>query len=183
MRGRLWLCMIAMAARPLAGQDASDPSLVPLGVRVRVSAPAVQARAIVGVLEGLRRDSLVLRDAAGEGRLAVPLGAVDGLAVSRGRHHHVGRGVFIGALAGAVGGSIAALAACHANPCDEYTGLAVFGLGAAGALGGMGLGAVVGALVPGERWEDVPLDRLRVGFTAPPRPSVGLGLSLPFRLR
>ena len=50
------------------------------------------------------------------------------------------------------------------------------GLGALGA----GIGAIVGALIKTDRWEEVPLDRLRVSFVPQRGGRFALGLSVRF---
>jgi hypothetical protein len=66
-------------------------------------------------------------------------------------------------------------------PSWEYcwgrtTGLAAIG----GAIIGAPLGAALGALTAGERWEDVPLDKVRVWLAPVPGRGVGVALNLRF---
>ena len=49
---------------------------------------------------------------------------------------------------------------------------------ALGGVAGAGLGAIIGALVRTERWQDVPVERLRVGLA--PQGGIKFGLFVAF---
>jgi hypothetical protein len=54
------------------------------------------------------------------------------------------------------------------------------GLTALGGLAGAGVGAAVGALIRAERWQDIPVERLRVGVARQPGSKFGLALAVSF---
>jgi hypothetical protein len=64
--------------------------------------------------------------------------------------------------------------------CSAFAGTATAGGAAAGALGGLVAGALIGRLVKTDRWQEVPLDRLRVSFEPQRDGRFGLGLSVKF---
>jgi len=77
----------------------------------------------------------------------------------------------VGFWVGAVGGAVIARSLMNDEDSEfegsdfslgEYAG-AVLGGALLGGLAGAGLGALVGSTIKTDRWEAVPLDRLRVG--------------------
>ncbi len=164
----------------LAQQDAP----VAPGARVRVSAPSIVNKRLVGTVVALKVDTLVVDAKGRRGPLALPLAFVTGLEVSRGRKSNVGKGAGLGFLAGAFGGAILGLVTY-----EECTGFCPVDPGAGGTalilavvLGGVGagLGAVIGAVIPSERWETVPLDRIRVGLIRHERLGLTVSASVAF---
>ena len=157
---RATLLIAVLVLTPLttaAGQGA----IAAPGARIRVSAQGLATTQVVGTVVALHADTLVLAPQSGRGLLALPLESVQRLDVSRGRKSLAGAGAGIGGVIGAVSGAVWGAASC-AEPsfvapeqCAIMGGLLV---GAGGAL----LGAVVGALSKTERWQEVPLDQLRV---------------------
>jgi hypothetical protein len=151
------------------GQE--QPLRVPSGSRVRVTVSQRDTGRVVGVVVRFRSESLVVR--TGESKLAVvPFPSITRLQVSRGRDTRpVIIGASIGALAGAIVGALAA-STPECPPLDLspecFPGVNQAGAALVGAaLGALTLGLVAKA-VGGERWEDIPLDRLRVSV-APQR--------------
>ena len=168
-----------LAVTPLARVTAQEPPPVKVGDRVRVTAPDQALSKYTGTLTGVYRDTLTLDT------LHVPLQSVTRLEVSRGQKSKTGKGALIGAGVGFAAGAITGLAFCArgTSSCEsdtDYTGLAVLILGGGGALLGAGLGAGVGSSVKVDRWEDVPLDRLRVSFVPQRDGRFRLGLSVRF---
>ncbi|MDH3497541.1 MAG: hypothetical protein OER21_12335 [Gemmatimonadota bacterium] len=166
---------------------AQERSLLPLGVRIRVTTatPDTTARArgptrtrFVGTLADLRADAVVL-DVDPHDRRVVPFGTLRELEVSRGRQSRTGRGALIGLAAGAAAGVTTVLALCAGGECESsggnFTGFGALVVGAAGALAGTGIGALVGALIRTERWEGVSLDGVRL--YGGPAGRAGLALS------
>jgi hypothetical protein len=143
--------------------------LLPRGSRVRLVAPGAGiARAAVAHVDSVSADSLWIEHATGEpelralGRLAVPLAAIDRMEVSAGHRSErtaARRGMLAG-LAVAIVVPAAILTAQgglrHADPIS-WVGAGELAVTAAPALAGMG--AVVGALLPRERWPSVVPDR------------------------
>ncbi len=126
-------------------------------------------------------DSLVMRpEYGGPSRLVIPLASLTRFEVHRGGKSHVGAGAGYGALAGAVIGVGSAAILCSSDDCDEYTGAVYLVLGGGGAVAGLLIGSIVGALITTERWEEIPLDRLRVSVVPQRDGRFGLGLSVRF---
>jgi len=116
------------------------------------------------------------------GESAIALDSVRRLDVSRGRGSHVGSGALAGLLLGIPTGAIVGAVLGSQLMVGEGGGGADVGAAVGAALvgaSGLVIGTVVGALTKTERWEEVPLDRLRVSF-APRREGVALGLSIRF---
>ncbi len=169
-----------LAATPLSTVNAQDSPQVKPGDRVRVTAPYLGIRKQAGRFETRRGDTLVV--AAPDSTMMFPVVFVMRLEVSRGRKSAVGRGALIGFLVGAGGGAIAGAAALSEG-CVDGDGCPALGALVGGAffgLVGTGIGAVVGALSKAERWEEVPLDQLRVAFAPQRDGRFGLVLSVGF---
>jgi len=103
------------------------------------------------------------------------------LDVSSGHSRHPWRGAGIGFLAGAAFGTVAGVISCSDGGCTEggagyWTAVSAGFFAASGAV----VGAVIGALVKTERWEEVPLDQLRVSFVPLGEGRFALGLSVEF---
>ncbi len=64
---------------------------------------------------------------------------------------------------------VTAYVACAVESCNfygsNYTVVAILAVGAAGALVGAGIGALIGSQIRVDRWETVPLDRISVSLT------------------
>jgi hypothetical protein len=114
------------------------------------------------------------------------LDAVSRVEVSRGRRSYWLAGAAAGFVTGAgvtyavlnSGGSTS-LCNQSANQ-DAIASGECIGLTALGGLAGAGLGALVGALIRTERWQDVPLEQLRVGLWTQPGHGAGLAVLLTF---
>ena len=163
----LFLSLLLLAS--FADLSAQEVLLAP-GARVRVSVPTFnpttrlrgQAR-WVGTLVTLSADTLVLKPKDQSAPLAIPLASVTRLDVSRGRVSCTGRGILTGSLASlALGLGLLASASPEdigdAPPAAGLIFLAVF------TVPGAVIGGIVGSKVGGERWEPVPLDRIRVSI-------------------
>jgi len=135
-----------------------------LGNKIRV---LVQGQAwSVGTLAALDTTALVLIRGGGD-TSSVSLGNVRQLDVAAGRRSNSG----VGALAGAVfGGVIGAIESGERIPAysdnrTANTGNKTLRGGLIGVAAGAVLGAAIGALVRSDRWQIVPLTRLRLGIT------------------
>jgi hypothetical protein len=124
--------------------------------------------------------------ASGQSITRYGVGAISRLQVSRGTRSHRLAGAGIGFLAG--GGVAAAVlyTGGSTSQCDQSanqdamsTGECI-GLTALGGLAGAGLGAIVGGFFRTERWEDVPLEQLRVSLGPLAGRRLGLALQLVF---
>ena len=146
------------------------------GQRVRVTAPSAGASNLVGSVVALRTDTLVVQDEAQATPLAIPFTSVTRLhlSVNKGRTLE---GMAIGLLAGALAGF--AVAASVEEPRGfggPFTGLVAI---LVGPPVGMLIGGIWGSQIRRNRWEEVPLDRLRVSL-GPQRDGLALGISVAF---
>ena len=158
----------------------ADTSIAP-GDTVRVTAPSMDMDGSVGTVAALETDTLTVQVEDRADALYVPLADVTKLEVRRGRKSNAGKGALIGLGVGAVVGVALGFAACAGESggalCNSDTGedtsvaLAAL-LGAYGAVLGTGIGALIGLAARTDRWETVPLDRIRVSLTPH-----GLGVS------
>ncbi len=183
-----------LAFTPLANATAQVP--VRPGARVRIShdcrtrtlssgATRIDCRTEKGTLAALTADSVVLRIGEPATPLAVSLASVTRLDLYRGRRSLAGRGALIGLVVLGGFGAIAGFNLCELDETQAGCGLgdhllgSVYG-GALFGLLGIVIGAVTGALIKTDRWEEVPLDRLRVSFVPQRDGRFALGLSVRF---
>ncbi len=146
-------------------RDLGPSAALVLGSRVRVTVGG--SPDIVGTLDALTPDELVVRGDRGDSLVAIPTASVGRLAVSRGTRGHARTGAAIGAGVGMVGGYFVGKAAegeCGKNWDFCFGGLtgALYG----GLLGGL-IGAAAGSGSRSEEWWDVPLPLRRPA--EPPR--------------
>ena len=175
MRGFNAVVTVAVLALPTT-LAAQEPPPIERGERVRVTAPDCGMRGLKTSVQALRGDTLVLDTTE------CPLASVIGLDVSRGRKSHLLTGAGIGLLVGAGAGVLIVATAGDLNNCDPFTPTqCALILGGIPAGSGLLLGSVLGLLIKTDRWEEVPLDRLRVSFT-PQRDGFSVRLSLPLHL-
>ena len=172
----------ALLLAPLADLAAQEtPSLAP-GARVRVTTSTLnritwsQNEMIKeGTLVTLYADTLMLRAKGKSAPLAIPLAHVTRLDVSRGgasRLESVSKGALIGLFA------CGALAALFVYKLTEGQGI-FYGF-LMGSVPGAAIGGGIGALMPGERWERVPLERIRVSLSPQRHGGVRLAASFAF---
>ena len=146
-----WLVLwCGVAGSSAAAQDAVSP--LP-GALLRVTAPTLSTKPMVGTLVQTTQDELLL-DLAGAQRRSIPRAAVTRLEWSRGRRGNVAKGVLWGALiSGTVLAVVGGKEGCEGGKMSECLASSfVVGAGL-GALGGAG----VGALIRTEDWGDVPI--------------------------
>lgn len=158
--------------------SAQRPPPIEPGARVRVTAPECGLDQQAGTLQPSRGDTLVL----GYGFDSFPClrSNVTRLEVSQGRRSATLQGLGYGALVGAGVGAAIAVALCYPDRCSGVpTGELVGGMSVLGLGGGLVIGAVIGSRIQSDRWEETPLDRLRVSF-APQRDMVSFGLRIAF---
>jgi hypothetical protein len=151
-----------------------QPPLEP-GQRVRVTAPDLAIHNQAGRFEAVRGDSLVLAGAVST--MTFPVASITRLEVSRARKSHTLIGAGIGFVVGALAGAAVGPSAITGD--ISKGGARLFGAGI-GALGGTVLGLAVGAISKSDRWEEVPLDRLRVSFAPQADGRFALMVSLAF---
>jgi hypothetical protein len=118
--------------------------------------------------------------------LALPPDSVTKLDVSRGRKTNTGTGAGIGLLVGGIVGAVIGYASYEecvggwACLGDLGPGFNVVAGGVIGGLGGLVTGAFIGLAIETDRWQEVPLDRLRVNFGPQRDGRLGLGASVKF---
>jgi hypothetical protein len=170
---RLCVQVAVLVATPWMCVAAQDAPALAAGQRVRITSSTLGLKRQVVTLDAVGGDTLLL---GGDAVRAIPLTSVERLEVFEGRHGHPWRGAWIGGLAGVVGGIPAMYAICTYAAC-EVAGL-VGGAAAFGAAGAL-IGAGIGALIKTDKWEEVPLDGLRVSI-ATRGGGVGVGVRLSF---
>ena len=167
------ICIFGSASTQIAAQE-------PLasGSRVRVTAPDCALRGQAATFRALRADTLVLETTE------CPLASVTRFDVSRGQKSRAGIGILVGAGAGALG----AVIYCSQDKnefsdegkCvlfdDDTTPFQALIFGAAGGI----VGGFVGYLIKTDRWEEVPLERLRVSLNPQRDGGFALGFSVRF---
>jgi uncharacterized membrane protein YeaQ/YmgE (transglycosylase-associated protein family) len=168
-----WLLpWVILAASGAGAQDAVSP--LP-GALLRVTAPTLAPKPLVGTLVGITAHEVVLALSESD-RRAVPRAAMTRLEWNRGRQGNAIKGLIIGAVVGA-----ALLSALNAEDpetgdAQEYALVALVGAGL-GALPGAG----VGALVRTDRWAEVPVSGLHV--TLGPIKGNGVAMSVTWQTR
>jgi hypothetical protein len=180
--------MLMLPCTKLAAQ-----TMLPNGARVRISVPGL----VLDNREGYLDAGRVLILDRGQ-RVAVPLSSVTKLE-HRELKSNATTGALIGFVVGLVAGSVTGTymgltaqecesevvsGRCTSNGSTVIDGIAGTQTGGAwgsvvGGVLGTALGALIGASIKTDRWEEVPLDRLRVSF-APKRDGFAFGLSVVF---
>ena len=176
------ILLAVLAFAPVTSVLAQEqPPRIQRGWRVRVTAldPGMHRQA--GRFIAWRADTLVL---AADSTMKFPLASLARLEVSRGRDS---RPVIVGVVIGAVTGAVIG-AATASDPDCPFLDLraecfevvtrasgALFGA----VLGGLALG-LVGRAVGGDRWEEVPFERVRVSVVPQQSGRFALGLSVGF---
>ena len=178
MRRQLAALVVGLFVIP---QLASSQPLAP-GSRVRFTYAGDDAR--TGTLVALTADSLEVQLPGRSQASRMPLTRVMRLDVSNGSERHIRATGQLGLLVGVgVGAAIGAVSneSCDANGvgCMSRSDNMMLGGTFLGALGGV-VGLIVG-LRGSEKWEQVQLQRPRVGLVAPSRThGGGVALSLAF---
>jgi hypothetical protein len=158
------------------------------GDRVRVWAPSVGVEGWVGTLLALRPDTIVVGNSK---NLVLEISSLTKLEVSRGNESKAGTGGIIGFVGGAVAGAVICLASecsitvgsgdgdSRSDPLDENPLVSVGLAAVVGGAVGYGVGVLIGSTIKVDRWEEIPLDQLRVTIA----PCPGGGLSVGLRVR
>lgn len=133
------------------------------------------------VFTELTSDSLVVQLIEPWERLALPLDSVARLEVYQDRRANTAQGAAAGGVAGFFVGLVVGMD--KKAECEEQgkwmCGVEGGGWATAGLMGGAAVGALVGSLIKTDRWEEVPLDRLRV-YIAPHPNGFAAGLTVRF---
>jgi hypothetical protein len=176
---KIWLIVLAVLVAAPTQIRAQDPPPIDPGARVRVSTSSAADERIVGTLAALQSEALVVDVEGHSEPVTLPVASVTRLEVSTGRKSKTATGAGIGFGIGAAAGTVLALMFCS-DP-DNACGAGSF-LGGSVLLGlpGAGVGALIGSGIKVERWETVPLDRIRVGLTSQPGRPLALSVTLTF---
>jgi hypothetical protein len=165
----------------LLGQESSD---IAVGDKVRISAPEISPYRLVGILTETSEDTYVLSVEGRTEPMRLPLGSMQRVEVSRGKKSMSRTLGQVGALAGIATGAVLGYREnedvdCTGNEdCRAYKRMTVFwGAMLSGAAGGI-LGRLVGLAIRLDRWEEVPLDELRI---EPTLAAGGFGMSVSLR--
>jgi hypothetical protein len=159
-----------------SADELSAPSVSP---RVRITAPTVSGKRLVGTLLSMDEEILTLGDQKGKGVIEVPRSAITRMEVSR-RASRRGKGAGIGALVGlgaAVAIGVAAGEDCSRNEwlCFDRPSMVLMS-----SILTIPAGILIGlTAAPGEKWAATTPDRLSVGVR-PVRGGMGAALSLRF---
>ncbi len=179
-----------LAFVPLASATAQVP--VRPGARVRVTGPPICPPTYILCVGGPRlqsvgtfvtweADSLIMESNGNV--LALPLDSVTKLEVSWGRKTNTGMGAGIGFLVGGLVGATIGYASYEECSClGGGVGPETLALVGAviGGFGGLVTGALIGLEIETDRWEEVPLDQLRVSFVPQRDGKFGFGASVRF---
>ncbi len=163
----------------VGGLQAQQSQSIQSGQRVRITAPGCGMHQRVTAFEEFGGRKLLLTTAT------CPLDSVTMAEVSRGRKSRVLDGMAIGFVSGVVIGAGYGVTYCVVGGCNVAYTVLVGGFGMLfGAPPGLALGVLGGIVatlaVPGERWEEVPLDRLRVSVAPQRDGRFALGLTYRF---
>jgi hypothetical protein len=174
MRSGILPVILALAS--VGDAAAQQPSLAP-GQRVRVTIPALGLERHADTFVALRNDSIVLDS------VTCALSNLTRLDRYRGRGRKTWKGALIGAGSGVALGALIGLArggTLDMGAWGKIRGVGVMAVFAA-AFGETGavVGLIVGSTLKGDRWQRVPLGRVRVSV-APTRNGIGVGASIGF---
>lgn len=169
----LCLVFLALGAHPAPAQPAlqREPRLMP-GVRVRLWAPAVATKPLIGTVVSVDTTTSIILQSTNHTTqpLKILWAAVKRLEISQGRQVNRRRavgGAVRGLLGGAVVGVVVAVAYLAPRTTRE-TGLETVSIvvsqgGGIGAVAGLLIGGVIGAW-PREHWREAPLYSIQLGL-------------------
>jgi len=163
--GCLFLLPLEAAAQELTTGDRvrvqhTDVQAVMVGPTAKQKTVSLET---VGIVDELRADSLCLTpDRSGE-MATIPWATVSKIEVSRGTKSKL----WLGAGIGFAVGFVPMFASCTAGGCGDMEdyGACCIGYGSLAGLGGALLGALVGSAFKTERWEELPLESVRISIT------------------
>ena len=179
---------VAIALLLLAQESSAQQRSPQSGQRIRITSWSLGFRPLAATFEGVNGDTLRVLSEADGTALAIPLDSVNQVEVQQGRRSLWGEGAVLGVVV--VGVGLGALSAalyeepepCTGGLCPSWEigkgGMFAFGFVGGALLGGV-VGGFIGKLVETDRWEEVPLDRLRVSF-APKRGGFSLAMGVAF---
>jgi hypothetical protein len=169
------------------GQPAAEVATPRRGLRVRVRAPQLGARRVVGEILEVDDQILLLGLLDRAERVALPRASIRELEVSAGRRSRAREGAEVGGVVVGLGGALFGLVAgglanldcesdCH--PKAPIVGGVVGSVIGAGA--GAAVGALVGSTMETERWRALPHRGLDVRVVPGRHPAVRVSWSVTF---
>jgi hypothetical protein len=183
---RLLLALSALVS--LDSLSAQRQPTIHAGARVRISAPSEGYRGLIGTVSGYDGGDIVIKPGNEQSSVSVPLTSITTFKRSRGLKSNAGQGALIGSIVGGAFGALFAAATyrecvgegwdCLMHP-ESAGQAAVYGGTILGLLGA-GIGALIGANEKTERWEEVPLDQVRVSIVPHRDGRFAFGLSVSF---
>ena len=176
---RVVLSFVAVALCPPLQTVSAQRLTIRPGQRISVRSSATRPDRIECIYAGTAGDTLYAQTLGGSRSLAIPLASITRLERPV-RESNAVSGALIGAVIGGMLG-IGAVSSLSGSIVEPSAGQSV-GIIALFAAIGVLPGTVVGALLTSDsgHWEDVPLDRVRLGFAPQLGSSVVLGLSVRF---
>ncbi len=163
-----------LTAAPALGLSAQEPPSVQPGARVRVTAPSLSPRDLIGVILEVDASTFLLEAEGYSGPVRVPLDSMTGLQVSRGQLSRAGLGAWLGFWLGA--GVAASIGHVHLGG-DIPTSAENMLLGLGGLIVGLGIGTAIKV----DDWDPVPLEGIAVRLgDAGHFGRLAVGLSIPF---
>ncbi len=169
----------AALAAPLSGSAGQAIPPVAPGTRVRITAPSLGADKLIGTVVPSPADTLMVRPADRMTAVAIPLASMTRLEVRNGQKSHLLLGAAIGFVAGATSLGIGSAVVCNRedSDCSKYHTVTFTVLG---GLSGGAAGALMGSLIQTDRWDRVPLERLRVGLAPRRGGGIRIGMAIGF---
>ena len=154
---RFALLLLSLVSVPatLAHAQVQQRELV-RGARVRVSAPALSARALIGRYDTLSAESISFISVHPDTLMRIPLSQITRLELSEGpnRGRGAGRGALVGFGASVVGGLLCQMACSTGNDAN----FAVVGGLFLGVFVGLPVGALLGGtMLAPERWRPISI--------------------------
>jgi len=160
---------------PLSAQ--AQPTIEP-GTRVRITVPDAGLDMRTGTWLGVSEGAFdFVPDGQSSDTGKIQLASVTSLEVSGGHKSRWLPGLLLGFVGGAAVGAVLGYNADIEDMAKEH-GAAL--LAAPGAVLGAGMGALIGSQIKSERWEEIPLDRLRVQPVATRDARFGITASVRF---
>jgi hypothetical protein len=170
-----------MLAALIPTSEARAQESIPVGARVRVTAPDIAEKPIDGTVSSLDTASITLAvpGEALSSEQTIPLTSVSRLEIYRGRSHSPLKGMGTGLLVGAGAGLAIGIGAATEDSdfvCEGAGCIAIGTLG--GAFWGVVIGGLFGAAIGHDEWDEVMV--LRPGVSVQP---AGGGFALALSLR
>jgi hypothetical protein len=132
-----------------------------------------------GIILAIGPDTLVLQSEETGDSVVMRFGSISRLDLHSGRKSAVLKGLITGTGVGAVVGAVAGLG-CQTGGSFAMNECNALETTARGAAVGAACGILVGLIITTDRWEEVPLDQLRVSLAPQRDGRFGLGLSVAF---